>query len=300
MKVWIAIFVLLIVGALAFYLYSEPDEIDTNEVDELVETKPFDVIGVSLEWREIQAYRFGATGGGEKKLLLIGAIHGGYEWNTAVLSYEFIDYFLANPETIPSGIEIVVVPVANPDGLYKTVGTSERFSLEDAPKFEYRGDVPTDSAIVSGRFNANGVDLNRNFDCKWKPDAIWGDDEVSAGDSVFSEPESKVLRDFFIAEEPTAIIFFHSAANGIYPSFCEGDPSEETAELAEIYSVASGYPSYENFASYEVTGDAGDWASKLGIPSITVELSTHSAIEFEENLAGVDAALKHYSESVEF
>ena len=256
------------------------------------EPNPYEIIGASVEGREIQAYRFGE---GEKKLVFVGAIHGGYEWNTASLSYELIDYFTANPNTIPSGIEVAVIPVANPDGLYKVVGTSERFAVTDAPQFDFAGDVSLKSTVVSGRFNANNVDLNRNFDCKWQKEATWGRHPVSAGTAVFSEPESKALRDFFLAERPTAVVFFHSAGGGVYGSLCEGDELPGTVELLAVYSNASGYPRHDDYQNYVVTGDATDWLSTQGTPAITVELDKHDIIEWEKNLAGIKAMIKLYS-----
>ncbi len=43
---------------------------------------------------------------------------------------------------------------------------------------------------MSGRFNANDVDLSRNFDCNWQASALWQNKKVSGGNAVFSEPES--------------------------------------------------------------------------------------------------------------
>src|SRR3989344_4219617 len=52
------------------------------------------VIGKSIEGRDILAYHYGT---GTKELLFVGGIHGGYEWNTALVAYELIGYLKANP-----------------------------------------------------------------------------------------------------------------------------------------------------------------------------------------------------------
>ena len=36
--------------------------------------------------------------------MIVGGIHGGYEWNTIILSYQLIDYFQTHTEEIPSDI----------------------------------------------------------------------------------------------------------------------------------------------------------------------------------------------------
>ncbi|MEK7201085.1 MAG: M14 family zinc carboxypeptidase, partial [Patescibacteria group bacterium] len=75
------------------------------------------------------------------------------------------------PTIVPANIKVTVIPVLNPDGLNKTVGTPGRFT---------QASVPTASgATVSGRFNAHTVDLNRNFDCDWQASATWQNKAVS-------------------------------------------------------------------------------------------------------------------------
>ena len=288
-KTLITILVLFVLGGVAYFLttaYTKP------EIVKLTDTKSYEVIGTSVDGREIQAYRFGT---GEHTLVYIGAIHGGYEWNTALLSYKLIDYLVDNPENIPNNISVVVIPVANPDGLAKVVGMGERFDATDAPQFDFADEVSINDLVVAGRFNANGVDINRNFDCKWQPKAVWRAETIDAGTTVFSEPEAIALRNFFISEKPKAVVFFHSASNGVYTSFCEDGPLQGTVELLATYSGASGYTRFDDFPYYEVTGDAADWLATRGIPAISVELETHSVIEWEKNLAGIEAMFALYS-----
>jgi hypothetical protein len=268
-------------------------EIRTEVTLDTPDEELYEVIGKSVEGRDIQAYRFG---NGEKKLVYVGAIHGGYEWNSALLSYALIDYLKGISDRIPKDLSVIVIPVANPDGLASVVGTSGRFNITNAPKFDYADELSVDDPVVAGRFNANGVDLNRNFNCKWQAEAVWRDNPVSAGSSAFSEPEAAVLRDFLLGEKPEAVVFYHSASNGVYTSFCDGDALPGTVELLTTYSAASGYPRYDDYPYYEVTGDAADWLSTQGISAVSVELETHDVAEWEKNLAGVEAMFSLYSE----
>jgi len=242
------------------------------------------VIGRSVEDRPIEAYTFG---GGDTHLLFVGGIHGGYEWNSVLLAYKFIDHFTANPASIPEKLTVTVIPSANPDGLFKVAGKTGRFSTAN---------VSAETSVVeSGRFNAHGVDLNRNFDCKWKPKSTWRSKTVSAGTEPFSEPESKTLKSFVEANNPDAVIFWHSQANAVYASECTDGILPETLAVMNIYSKAAGYPAVESFDSYEVNGDAEGWLASIGIPAITVELKTHEAIEWGKNLTGVSALFEYYS-----
>lgn len=239
------------------------------------------VIGVSVEGREIEAYTWG---NGETHLAFIGGMHGGYEWNTVLLAYTFVDYLEANAEIIPDNLSITVIPSANPDGVYKVINKEGRFVAADIA-----------SNTVPGRFNANEVDLNRNFDCKWKPESMWRDNIVSAGSSPFSEPEAMALRGFVLENDLTAAIFWHSQANTVYASECEDGILEETIDIMNVYAQAAEYQAVEFFDQYEFSGDAEGWLASIGIPAITVELQTHEAIDWERNLAGIKALFEYYS-----
>ena len=58
-----------------------------------------------------------ALGDGPRRVLIIGGQHGGPEANTVELVGGLLDYFDSNPDQIPKGIELDILPVANPDGL---------------------------------------------------------------------------------------------------------------------------------------------------------------------------------------
>lgn len=222
-------------------------------------------IGTSVQGRKIEAVTFGQ---GEKHLVFVGGIHGGYEWNGVSLANKFIAYLKANPSLVTTNLKITVIPSLNSDGVAK--GTE-----------------------ASARFNANNVDLNRNFDCQWQATSTWRSQIVSAGTSAFSEPEAKALRDFVLKTKPNLVLFWHSQANKVYASGC-GQISPTSLELATLYSKASSYPVAEAFTDYAITGDAGDWLASIKIPAISVELKNHTDLDWEQNLAGVKALFEYY------
>src|SRR3989338_2809676 len=233
------------------------------------------VIGQSVEGRKIEAYTYGS---GKTRLVFVGGIHGGYEWNSVVLAYKFKDYLDANPNTIPVSLTITIIPSANPDGVYKVVGKEGRFDAKD---------VSTNKVILaSGRFNGNSVDLNRNFDCKWQPKSMWQSKVVSAGISAFSEPEALAIRDFTLKNKPAVVVFWHSQSGNVYASQCENGILLETINAMNVYAKGSGYNALKTFDAYATTGGADDWLASVGIPAFTVELKTHETIEWEENLSG--------------
>ena len=139
------------------------------------------------------------------------------------------------------------------------------------------------------------MDLNRNFDCKWKPTSTWRSKIVSAGTSAFSEPEAIALKDLVEEKNPTAVVFWHSQANAVYASECTEGVLPETLTLMNTYADSAGYRAVASFDAYPVSGDAEGWLASIDIPAVTVELSSHETVEWNKNKAGVESILALYS-----
>lgn len=229
-------------------------------------------LGLSTGGYPIDVYRYGS---GPISIVLIGGIHGGYEWNTILLAYEIIDYLDLNPDIVQSQLSVYIIPSANPDGQARVVGHAGRFSEQ-----EVVGDT------FEGRFNGNGVDINRNWDCDWSPDAFWRDTKLDPGKEPFSEVETRLLRDFILNLKPVAVIFWHSAYPAVFPGGCNAD-HQPSRSLSELYALSSGYPALDAFTSYKVTGNASNWLALQNIPAIEVELTNHVETDFNQNLKGV-------------
>ncbi|MCR4275948.1 MAG: M14 family metallopeptidase [Candidatus Parcubacteria bacterium] len=243
-------------------------------------------IGTSVEGRAITAYHYGT---GSQEILFIGDIHGGYTWNTALLAYKTMDYFKSNPDVIPSNLKVTVIPVLNPDGLNRVVGTSTAsFTQADVEQGQ--------AAQIAGRFNANTVDLNRNFDCDWKSSAIWQGRTVSGGSGAFSEPESQAIKTYVETNTPKAVVAWYASAGGVFASSCDNGVLPETLTLTDIYATAAGYKAYDSYDFNAIPGDMVNWLAKMGIPAISVLLTTHTDTEWTKNQAGIKAILDHYAE----
>jgi len=238
------------------------------------------LLGNSTGGWPIEVFQFGA---GPTRLVFVGGIHGGYEWNTILLAYAAIDYFSTQPAAVPPAITVYIIPAANPDGLVRLTGQAGRFTPDQ---------LPTDT--VPGRFNINGVDLNRNWDCRWQAQAVWGNQPVDAGRAPFSEIETQVLRNFLTNPPADGIVFWHSAQPGVFPGACDGRLATAD-EIALLYATASGYPFFTSFDNYPVTGDAADWLVQQGIPAIEVELTNHTDLEWERNLRAILALVAYFA-----
>jgi hypothetical protein len=245
----------------------EPDEGIGDGAEPLPALEPVETIGQSVEGTAITAHHFGS---GDTEVLLVGGVHGGYSPNTAALAEDLVEYYEENEDNVPEGVMLTIIPNLNPDG-----------STQNG---------------AAGRFNANDVDLNRNFDCEWSATGMWQDREVSGGDAPFSEPEARALRDYVESRGVDAAIVWFSQEGKVYPSACGGTPSNASVVLASTFATAAGYPAEAEFDAYAITGDMVNWMASEGIPAISVLLSDHQSPELAKNLAGVEAVLNSYSQ----
>ena len=260
-----------------------PEVINTPTTTPTADVSNKRSIGTSIEGRTIDAYTFGS---GAREILFVGGVHGGYEWNSSLLAYEFIDYLSSSTIIVPEDLRITIIPTLNPDGLYTVIEKEGVFTFEDVQPVTDPG---------KSRFNANAVDLNRNFNCKWQSKSTWRGREVSAGSSAFSEPEAEALRMYISTTNPVGVVFWHSQANAVYASECTEGILPGTRTLMNAYAKNARYPAVDTFDAYPVTGDAEGWLASIGIPAITVELSTHETTEWAKNLAGFKSVLALYT-----
>src|SRR5260370_4975124 len=166
-------------------------------------------IGTSQDGSPLILY---ALGEGPKRVLILGGQHGGPEANTVELVGGLLDYFAQNTAELPSGIELDVLPVANPDGL----------------------------AAGSRQF-ASGVDPNRNWGGNdWRADAFDSNAVFRVGlggPEPFSEQETRALAHWVLANRPAFIVNYHSAGGVMF-----GAPDRLRGDLSSAAAVASRYP----------------------------------------------------------
>jgi protein MpaA len=210
-----------------------------------------------------------SLGDGPKRVLILGGQHGGPEANTVELVSGLLDYFAANPDEVPPGIELDILPIANPDGL----------------------------ADGSRQF-LSGVDPNRNWGGNdWRSDAFDSNAVFRVGlggPEPFSEQETQALAEWVVVNRPAFIVNYHSAGG-----FMFGARDGPAGDLASAYAQASGYlwpaPGVGGQRSplpYAASGSMNVWLRELGIPAILVELSTPRSTEIVRNLAGLMATLQ--------
>lgn len=128
-------------------------------------------------------------------------------------------------------------------------------------------DLNPDGTIRASRFNARGVDLNRNWPTSnFTP-------RPRHGDVPLSEPETRFAHDQIIRFRPDAILVIHSARSGPFVNF--DGPAERMANAFAAAAKASD-PKWHVRASmgYPTPGSLGTWAGvEHQIPILTIELA---------------------------
>ena len=243
-----------------FHNYSETREFLFQIAENYPSITRLDSIGASLENRGIWALKisdFPDADEDEPCLLIEGCIHGNENHSLEVCLY-FIQYLVENYQINPEvtywieNREIWIVPLVNPDG-----------------------------HEIGWRWNADHIDLNRNFGY-W-----WGFAASRYGEAPFSEPETQAIRDLALTIKPYGSLAFHTSGRVIlYPWAYTSDPVapddqlfvETAKELVDSINTVDPNIQYSYRRSgtwYWHGGEHNDWMySQYGMLSFTLELMT--------------------------
>ena len=172
------------------------------------------VVGRSVEGLPIVARRIGAPRA-DRVVLVVAEIHGTEPAGRAVVRR-------LRSVRPPRGTALVLVETANPDG--GRDGT---------------------------RWNAHGVDLNRNFPFGWEPGGV-PFDTYHSGPAPASEPETRALSDLIERLRPRVTVWYHQHMRLVDRS--GGDP-----HLERLYARRSLLP-YRRIAP--LPGTATGWQNK--------------------------------------
>ena len=209
-----------------------------------------ETLGTSVKGRPIDAIETGSPTG-KLKVVVIGCIHGNEPAGIGIAD----DLATMTP---PPGVDLWVVPDMNPDGV-----------------------------AANTRYNADKVDLNRNFPWNWaKPSKKL---DRHSGKHPLSEPESKLIYELLLKVKPKLVIWFHQPYDVV-------DESGGSVALEQLFSAFTGEP-ITQLPRYP--GSAAEWADHRfsGSTSFVVELppgelsaaQTQSYAVAVETLAKFDA-----------
>jgi protein MpaA len=177
-------------------------------------------------------------------ILVIGGIHGNEPASPPTVR-AFVE------ATFGDGVAVWLVPELNPDGV--AAGT---------------------------RWNANGVDLNRNFSWDWRA--------VDGGPGPLSEPEAVAITDLIGATRPALVVWVHQ------PYGYVGSVGGTDREFESAWSAGSGLPTRSGVTQH---GGGESWTFfEASRSSVLVEIDTWAATDdiVDEQLAGFQSLLVEF------
>lgn len=242
------------------------------------------IIGRSVWGKSLYYIRIGS---GNNKILYNGAHHG-MEWITSAMLMRFAKEFLEaekenramrgfSTAALSKRTSLYIVPMLNPDGVrLATLGMPNRLDVRTRQRL-LRMNGSAD--FSRWQANANGVDLNHNYDAMWQKsknmEVEYG--IYSPGATRFSgthpecEPESRAMAEFTRQHSFSMAIAFHSQGRVIYHGFMGKEPVN-SLKIAKAFTRISPYQldNTEGIASY---GGYKDWfVDRFDRPGYTIEV----------------------------
>jgi g-D-glutamyl-meso-diaminopimelate peptidase len=239
-----------------------------------------EVIGKTVEGKEIYALK---VGNGPREIFMDASLHAREYMTTNVLMEMIDEYTHAyTRNTVFDGYQVKsvldqtsiwFVPMVNIDGVTLVQKGVNATSYKDSV-IRINGS----SNVARWKANIRGVDLNRNFDGNWAPAATekapaWRNFK---GYSVFSEPESRAIRDFVAKHKFQAYISYHSSGNLLYYWNWQSSANElRDLAFAKTIGRKTGYSVMSPL--YKVgSGSSTDWFIRTyKKPGITMEISPY-------------------------
>ncbi len=232
-------------------------------------------IGESVMEQKIYCIEYGS---GTKKLF-INSAHHGLEYITSAFlmrflrelafanegGYELFGYDVAE---LLKRVRIFAVPMVNPDGVDIAVN-----GLDITNRYHRHliSMVGIHSFNRVWQANANGVDINHNYDARWSVIEKNPSPTKYSGPYSESEPETKAVCDLVRSENFDMLMAFHSQGGEIYYDF-DGLAGEKGRECAIRMSRESGYPVRQAVGTASF-GGCKDWFIKeFGKSGFTVEM----------------------------
>jgi protein MpaA len=194
-----------------------------GELPTVVFPAQYRIVGTSVQNRPVMCL---VLGDGSDATFIMSSIHGNEAAGTPLVR-RLAAHLRQHPEML-TGRKVVLMAVANPDGL-----------------------------VNDSRFNAKGVDLNRNFEAANRVNS------KETGLTSLSEPEARVIQQLILEYKPDRIVSIHQPLNCI-------DYDGPARMLADRMGQYCALPVKKLGA---MPGSLGSYAGvTLGIPIVTFEM----------------------------
>ena len=251
-----------------------------------------DSVCTTLDGRQVPHLLIGDVKA-SRHVMIMGAIHAREYMTSQLVMKQTIAFLeaLKGGNTVYKGVSVSelmndtavhVLPLANPDGVTISQLGPQALKTEAA-----RRKVQEISALDGGgsaqyyrrwKANAEGVDLNRQFDGRWaeyRDPAGHPSSDHYKGTAPLCTPEAAAFAELTLRYPFKRTISYHEQGGVIYWYFGQqGQMKTDTKAFADAISAVTGYPEDANYQNLDPAGYK-DWAiEKLGIPSLTIEVGS--------------------------
>ena len=248
-------------------------------------------LGTTFDGRELYCFVIGDENASNKVMLNAG-IHA-REYITCQLLMKQMVVFLEHVQNqdvyngtsyadLLQDTALYIIPMVNPDGTsisqlgLEGVQNSQTLTrLQEIAALD--GQELSGSYLTQWKANANGVDLNRNFDADWSTYSGAGhaSSDHYKGEAVGCEVESAALINLTEQMQFNRTISYHTMGQVIYWYYGQsGALYDSCKSFAERIQGLTGYALDANYEALDPAGYK-DWAiSKKGITSLTIEVGT--------------------------
>lgn len=236
------------------------------------------IIGVSELRRYIYSVCFDFSS--KHTVIIHGAIHAREHITTDLIVKLIKDVSLNYSKYKEMGIpNIIFVPMVNPDGVELVCNGLK--SVKDRRKRNELLKINGSDDFSLFKANANGVDLNTNFDAKWgcgEQNKLIPSASDYIGESPMSEYEVQALALLTINKKASFTISYHAKGQEIYYQFFNKKENlKRDRKIAKIIAKSLHYK-IKNVQN-ESGGGYKDWCVyRLNIPAVTIEVGKDSLI----------------------
>jgi len=255
-------------------------ENDLKILSSFPEAKIFS-IGKSVCGKELYCIKFGSG----KKNVLYNAAHHGLEWITSPILVKFSFEMLSSKNNRILGYDVKkllsdttfhIIPMVNPDGIEIS---QEGISKDSSDYDKYSKWNKGEDFKSKWQANANGVDLNHNYDACFslskrmnENSGISGPNYTKyTGEFAESEPETHSLCEYVRKNRFCLTLSFHSQGEVIYYDY-NGHVPPRGYEIGKILCKESGYV-FDKATGLTACGGFKDWFIKIyNMPSYTIEV----------------------------
>lgn len=243
-------------------IWWSPEEIE-RRLDSIARRFPGRVelrtMGATVQGRPLRAL---FAGNSKRRVVLIGAVH--VSESGPELMLPAVESLLAEKPELLDAVGLAVLPCVTLDERERLLSTGYPLYL---------------------RKNANGIDLNRNFDAWWSAAVTDPAAETYPGKAPASEPETQALMNLARQSNPAAVFSFHSVASlcnacFLYTAISEKQGDAAYADLCKqvgrLYAEGMYGEEAEKYFSvlgFGSPGTLGSWVYKeYRVPSFDLEL----------------------------